>query len=279
VKRGLPLPLVPAAALAVAFLVVPLVVLVAQVSWTRLPELLTAPAALAALRLSLVCSLAATALSVLLGVPLAWLLAHGRGPGIALLRGVVTLPLVLPPVVGGLALLLALGRRGVVGRELELWTGVTLPFTTIGVIVAETFVAMPFLVVTVEGALRSADAGLEEAAATLGAGRLVVLRTVTLPMLLPSLGAGAVLAWARALGEFGATITFAGNSPGRTQTVPILVYESLEAGDLDAAVALSLVLVAVALAVLVLLRDRWLRPGAATTGSSVGRDVRQGTAA
>ncbi len=278
-KRGLPLPLVPAAALAVAFLVVPLVVLVAQVSWTRLPELLTAPAALAALRLSLVCSLAATALSVLLGVPLAWLLAHGRGPGIALLRGVVTLPLVLPPVVGGLALLLALGRRGVVGRELELWTGVTLPFTTIGVIVAETFVAMPFLVVTVEGALRSADAGLEEAAATLGAGRLVVLRTVTLPMLLPSLGAGAVLAWARALGEFGATITFAGNSPGRTQTVPILVYESLEAGDLDAAVALSLVLVAVALAVLVLLRDRWLRPGAATTGSSVGRDVRQGTAA
>ncbi len=278
-KRGLPLPLVPAAALAVAFLVVPLVVLVAQVSWTRLPELLTAPAALAALRLSLVCSLAATVLSVLLGVPLAWLLAHGRGPGIALLRGVVTLPLVLPPVVGGLALLLALGRRGVVGRELELWTGVTLPFTTIGVIVAETFVAMPFLVVTVEGALRSADAGLEEAAATLGASRLVVLRTVTLPMLLPSLGAGAVLAWARALGEFGATITFAGNSPGRTQTVPILVYESLEAGDLDAAVALSLVLVAVALAVLVLLRDRWLRPGAATTGSSVGRDVRQGTAA
>ncbi len=269
-KRGLPLPLVPAAALAVAFLVVPLVVLVAQVSWTRLPELLTAPAALAALRLSLVCSLAATALSVLLGVPLAWLLAHGRGPGIALLRGVVTLPLVLPPVVGGLALLLALGRRGVVGRELELWTGVTLPFTTIGVIVAETFVAMPFLVVTVEGALRSADAGLEEAAATLGAGRLVVLRTVTLPMLLPSLGAGAVLAWARALGEFGATITFAGNSPGRTQTVPILVYESLEAGDLDAAVALSLVLVAVALAVLVLLRDRWLRPGA-TTGPSVSR--------
>jgi molybdate transport system permease protein len=247
----------------VAFLVLPLVALVTQVEWTRLPGLLTTPAALDALRLSLVCSTAATVLSAILGVPLAWLLAHGRGPGIGLLRGVVTLPLVLPPVVGGLALLLALGRRGLAGRGLEAWTGFTLPFSTAGVIVAETFVAMPFLVVTVEGALRSADAGLEEAAATLGATRLVALRTVTLPMLLPSLGAGAVLAWARALGEFGATITFAGNSPGRTQTVPILVYESLESGDLDAAVALSLVLVAVALAVLVLLRDRWLRPGGA----------------
>ncbi len=261
-RGGLPWPLAPAAALAVAFLTLPLVALLTQVAWTRLPELLAAPAALDALRLSLVCSLAATVLSALLGVPLAWVLAHGRGPGIALLRGVVTLPLVLPPVVGGLALLLALGRRGLVGREFEVWTGFTLPFSTAGVIVAETFVAMPFLVVTVEGALRSADAGLEEAAATLGATRLVALRTVTLPMLLPSLGAGAVLAWARALGEFGATITFAGNSPGRTQTVPILVYESLEAGDLDAAVAMSLVLVVVALGVLVLLRDRWLRPGA-----------------
>ena len=263
--RGLPWPLVPAAALGVAFLAVPLLGLVTQVPWVRLPELLTAPAARDALRLSLVCATAATVLSALLGVPLAWVLAHGRGRGVALLRGVVLLPLVLPPVVGGLALLLALGRRGVVGQRLADWTGLTLPFTTAGVIVAETFVAMPFLVVTVEGALRSADAGLEEAAATLGATRLVALRTVTLPLLLPSLGAGAVLAWARALGEFGATITFAGNSPGRTQTVPILVYESLEAGDLDAAVAMSLVLVAVALGVLVLLRDRWLRPGGAAS--------------
>ncbi len=259
---GLPWVLAPAAAVAVAFLLLPLAGLATQVAWSRLPALLTTPAALDALRLSLVCSLAATVLSVLVGVPLAWVLAHGHGPGAAVLRGLVTLPLVLPPVVGGLALLLALGRRGLLGRELDMWFGVTLPFSTAGVVLAETFVAMPFLVVTVEGALRSADAGLEEAAATLGAGRLTVFRTVTLPLLLPSLGAGAVLAWARALGEFGATITFAGNSPGRTQTVPILVYESLEAGDLDAAVALSLVLVAVALAVLVLLRDRWLRPGA-----------------
>jgi molybdate transport system permease protein len=268
--RALPWPLVPVAAIAVAFLVLPLVALLTAVDWTRLPALLTEPAALDALRLSLVCSTAATVLSLLLGVPLAWLLALGRGPVIAVLRGVVTLPLVLPPVVGGLALLLALGRRGLVGRELAEWTGLTLPFSTAAVVVAETFVAMPFLVVTVEGALRSADAGLEEAAATLGATRLVALRTVTLPMLLPSLGAGAVLAWARALGEFGATITFAGNLPGRTQTVPILVYESLESGDVDAAVALSLVLVAVALGVLVLLRDRWLRPGAAPDPAGAG---------
>jgi molybdate transport system permease protein len=268
--RALPWPLVPAAAIAVAFLVLPLAALLTEVEWTRLPALLTEPAALDALRLSLVCSTAATVLSALLGVPLAWLLALGRGPAIAVLRGVVTLPLVLPPVVGGLALLLALGRRGLAGRELAELTGLTLPFSTAAVIVAETFVAMPFLVVTVEGALRSADAGLEEAAATLGATRLVALRTVTLPLLLPSLGAGAVLAWARALGEFGATITFAGNTPGRTQTVPILVYESLEAGDVDAAVALSLVLVAVALVVLVLLRDRWLRPGATPDPTGAG---------
>ena len=260
--QGLPWPIAAAAAIAVAFLVLPLVALLTEVEWTRLPGLLIEPAALDALRLSLDCSTAATVLSAVLGVPLAWLLAHGTGRRVAVLRGVVTLPLVLPPVVGGLALLLALGRRGLAGRGLEAWTGLTLPFSMAGVVVAETFVAMPFLVVTVEGALRSVDAGLEEAAATLGATRLVAMRTVTLPMLLPSLGAGAVLAWARALGEFGATITFAGNSPGRTQTVPILVYESLESGDLDAAVALSLVLVAVALAVLVLLRDRWLRPGA-----------------
>jgi molybdate transport system permease protein len=263
--QRLPWPLAPFAAVAVAFLALPLVGLVGQVPWGRLPELVTSPEALAALRLSLVCSLSATLASAVLGVPLAWVLAHGGGPAVALLRGLVTLPLVLPPVVGGLALLLTFGRRGVVGHELDAWFGVALPFTTAGVIVAETFVAMPFLIVTVEGAFRSADAGLEEAAATLGATRLTILRTVTLPLLLPSLGAGAVLTWARALGEFGATITFAGNFPGTTQTLPLLVYEQLESGDLDGAVALSLVLVVVALAVLVLLRDRWLRPGGSST--------------
>jgi molybdate transport system permease protein len=181
----------------------------------------------------------------------------------ALLRALVTLPLVLPPVVGGVALLLAFGRNGVVGRLLDTWFGVTLPFTTAGVIVAETFVAMPFLIVTVEGALRSSDMGLEEAAATLGASRFTVFRRVTLPLIGPSLLAGSVLCWARALGEFGATITFAGNFPGTTQTMPLAVYNALET-DPEAAIALSLVLLAVAVIILAALRDRWLRRGGAT---------------
>jgi molybdate transport system permease protein len=254
-------PVAPFAAVGVALLGLPIVGLVGEAPWGRMPQLLTSEGAVAALRLSLLCSLSATVVSAVLGVPLAWVLAHGRGPLVALLRGVVTLPLVLPPVVGGVALLLTFGRNGLVGRPLHEATGFALPFTTPGVVVAETFVAMPFLVVTVESAFRSADTALEEAAATLGAARLVVLRTVTLPLLLPSLGAGVVLTWARALGEFGATITFAGNLSGTTQTLPLYVYGLLEAGDVDGAVGMSLVLVVVALAVLLLLRDRWLRPG------------------
>ena len=166
----------------------------------------------------------------------------------------------LPPVVGGVALLLAFGRQGVLGRPLDALTGVTLPFTTAGVVVAETFVAMPFLVVTVEGAFRAADRGYEEAAATLGASRLTVFRRVTLPLVGPSLVAGTVLCWARALGEFGATITFAGSFPGRTQTMPLAVYLALQS-DPEAAIALSLVLLLVSVAVLGGLRDRWLRAG------------------
>jgi molybdate transport system permease protein len=158
------------------------------------------------------------------------------------------------------ALLLAFGRLGVVGRYLDLWFGFTLPFTTLGVIVAEAFVAMPFLVVTVEGAFRSLDRGYEEAAATLGASRFTTFRRVTLALVGPSLVAGSVLCWARALGEFGATITFAGNFPGRTQTMPLAVYLAMES-DPDAAIALSLVLLLVSVAVLALLRDRWLRTG------------------
>jgi molybdate transport system permease protein len=254
-------PLAPFAVIGVALLALPVVGLVGAAPWSRMPELLRSDGAVEALRLSLVCSLSATVASVVLGVPLAWVLAHGRGPLMGLLRGVVTLPLVLPPVVGGIALLLTFGRNGLVGRWLYEATGFALPFTTAGVVVAETFVAMPFLVVTVESAFRSADAGLEEAAATLGASRLTVLRTVTVPLLLPSLGAGVVLTWARALGEFGATITFAGNLPGTTQTLPLLVYGLLESGDIDGAVGMSLVLVVVALGVLLLLRDRWLRRG------------------
>jgi molybdate transport system permease protein len=250
------------ASIAVLFLVLPLLGLLVRAPWRGLGRILGENQVADALRLSLVCATAATALSLAFGVPLAWVLARGRFPGRRLLRTLVTLPLVLPPVVGGVALLLAFGRRGIVGRHLDAWFGFTLPFTTWGVVVAETFVAMPFLVVTVEGAFRTADRGYEEAAATLGASRLTVFRRVTLPLIRPSLVAGCVLCWARALGEFGATITFAGNFPGRTQTMPIAVYLALES-DPPAAIALSLVLLAVSVAVLLGLRDRWLNTGAA----------------
>jgi molybdate transport system permease protein len=258
--RGVPLFIAAPALVGFAFLVLPLVGLLIRAPWRGLGGLLSDSQVVTALRLSLECASAATAVSLVLGVPLAWVLARVRIPGMGLLRALVMLPLVLPPVVGGVALLLAFGRNGVLGRYLDQWFGVTLPFTTPGVIVAETFVAMPFLVVTVEGALRSADQGLEEAAASLGASRLTVFRRVTLPLIGPSLIAGAVLCWARALGEFGATITFAGNFPGTTQTMPLAVYNALET-DPEAAIALSLVLLLVAIIVLAALRERWLRPG------------------
>ena len=255
-----PVPVAFLASVGVAFLAIPLVGLLITTPWGQLPELLTSPVALQALRLSLVTSLSATALAVLVGVPLAWVLARARVPGRTFIRALVTLPLVLPPVVGGVALLLAFGRRGIIGQYLYDWFGVQLPFSTAGVIMAEAFVAMPFLVITVEGALRSADPRFEEAAATLGARRWTVLRRVTLPLIGPALLAGTILAWARALGEFGATITFAGNLPGVTQTLPLAVYSALDT-DRDAAIALSLVLLVASLAVLLLLRDRYLRGG------------------
>jgi molybdate transport system permease protein len=248
------------AAVAVAFLLLPLAGLLVRAPWRSLPALLRDPLVREALRLSLLSASLATALSLLVGVPLAWVLARTRLPGRSLLRALVTLPLVLPPVVGGVALLLALGRRGIVGRYLDAWFGVTIPFSTAAVVLAETFVAMPFLVITVEGALRAADIRYEEASATLGASRWVTFRRVTLPLIAPSVLAGAVLCWARALGEFGATITFAGNFPGTTQTMPIAVYIALET-DPDAAIALSLVLLVVSIAILTALRDRIVRTG------------------
>ncbi|MFJ9048060.1 molybdate ABC transporter permease subunit [Streptomyces sp. NPDC102347] len=256
--RGVPLALLAPALLGLAFLLVPLLALVVRAPWSGLPEQVTSPAVWDALRLSMVCATTATALSLLVGVPLAWLLARTDFPGRGLVRALVTLPLVLPPVVGGVALLLALGRNGIVGRWLDAWFGVTLPFTTAGVVLAETFVALPFLVISVEGTLRAADPRFEEAAATLGASRFTAFRRVTLPLIAPGVAAGAVLAWARALGEFGATITFAGNFPGRTQTMPLAVYLALQ-NDPAAAIALSLVLLAVSVAVLAGLRDRWMR--------------------
>ena len=252
-----PAPLLIPAALGVAFLVLPLVGLVLRAPWSAIGPSLAEPEVGQALRLSLLSATLATLLSLLLGVPLAWVLARARIRGRSVLRALITVPLVLPPVVGGVALFLVLGRQGIVGRWLFEQFDVTIPFTTTAVVIAETFVAMPFLVISVEGALRAADARFEDVAATLGADRWTTFRKVTLPLVAPGVAAGAVLCWARALGEFGATITFAGNFPGTTQTMPLAVYLALQR-DPEAAIVLSLVLLAVSLATLLLLRDRWL---------------------
>jgi molybdate transport system permease protein len=246
---------------AVAFVLLPLAGVLWRAPWTGLGPELASPAVRTTLRLSLVCSLSATVLAVVLGVPLAWVLARVEFPGRRLVRALTLLPMVFPPVVGGVALLLAFGRRGLVGGLLFDWFGVRLPFTTAGAVVAETFVAMPFLVITAEAAFRSLDGAYEEAARTLGATRWTVFRRVTVPLARPGLMAGVALCWARALGEFGATITFAGNTPGRTQTIPLQVYLLIESGRLESAIVLSLVLLAVSVAVLVGLRDRWLFAG------------------
>jgi molybdate transport system permease protein len=256
VNRRAPWALVLPALVALAFLVLPVAGLLVRAPWSTLGTRLAQPEILDALRLSVVCATLATVVCLILGVPLAWVLARVSFPGRRLVRALVTVPLVLPPVVGGVALLLALGRNGLVGQWLYRWFGVSLPFTTPGVVVAEAFVALPFLVISVEGALRAADLRYEDAAATLGASRWTTFRRVTLPLIAPGIGAGAVLCWARALGEFGATITFAGNFPGRTQTMPLAVYLALE-NDPQAAIVLSLVLLAVSVVVLAGLRGRW----------------------
>jgi molybdate transport system permease protein len=242
--------------IAVAFFLLPLVGLLWRAPWTALPRLLSEREIRAAIELSLISSLWATLLSILFGLPLAWLLARAEFFGRSFVRGLTTLPLVLPPVVGGVALLLALGRVGLLGRWLDSAFGASLFGTVPGVVIAETFVAMPFLVLSVEAALRAMDRRYESAAATLGASRWLIFSRITVPMIAPALGAGAVLSWARALGEFGATITFAGNLPGTTQTIPLAVYSQLQR-EPGGAIALSLVLVAISLVVLVWLRDRW----------------------
>lgn len=250
--------LVVLAGLCALFFVLPLAGLVARTPWSSTLSVVSNPEVQMALKLSLVCSLASTAMAAVLGVPLAWALARVRFPGKNLLRGITTLPMVLPPVVGGVALLLAFGRRGLVGQPIADLTGLGLTFTTAGVIVAEAFVSMPFLIITVEAGLRSMDVRFEDAARTLGAGRWTVFRRVTVPLIGPSLAAGAVLAWSRALGEFGATITFAGSFPGTTQTAPLAIYNDLDSGQLPSAIMLSLVMIVVSLAVLVGLRGRYL---------------------
>ena len=261
-RAPVPLPLLLPAAVGTAFLVLPVIGLLVRAPWATLGPRLAAPGVGEALRLSLISATLATLVSMLLGVPLAWVLARSGIRGRPILRALVTVPLVLPPVVGGVALFLVLGRQGIVGSWLDDAFGITIPFTTTAVVIAETFVAMPFLVISVEGALRAADARFEDVAATLGASRWTTFRRVTLPLVSPGIAAGAVLCWARALGEFGATITFAGNFPGTTQTMPLAVYLALQR-DPDAAIVLSLVLLAVSLATLLLLRDRWLGRGTA----------------
>ena len=230
----------------------------ARIPWGRLGEIYTSDIVVDALVLSLLASLGATLISAVVGVPLAWVLARIDFRGKTLVRALVLLPLVMPPVVGGAALLFALGRRGVIGEPLYDATGLVLPFSMGGAILAGTFIAMPFLVITVEAALRNLDPRYEGAAATLGASRWTVLRRITIPLIAPSLAAGLALTWARAFGEFGATITFAGNLQGRTQTLPLAVFVALES-DRETAVAISLLMVIVSLTVLVALRDRWWR--------------------
>lgn len=255
--RRVPVPLAVPALAAVVFLLVPLAGVLAHTPWRTLGERLAAPAVREALGLSLVVSVWALALSLLLGVPLAWVLARVDFPGKPLVRVLVMLPMVLPPTVAGVALLQGFGRHGLLGGVLADRFGVSLPFSTAGAVVAAAFVAMPFLVIGLEGALAGLHPRYEETAASLGAAPLRAFLTVTVPMVGPGLVAGAALCWARALGEFGATITFAGNLPGTTQTLPLQVYLLLQ-NDPEGAVAVSLLLLVTAAAVLVALRGRWL---------------------
>lgn len=241
-----------------SFILVPLLALLLRVEWGELATHLSRPVVGQSLRLSAVTTSATMVLVWLLGTPLAWLLARSESRLTAWARALVTVPLVLPPVVGGVALLMAWGRRGVVGGPLEAWFGITVPFTTVAVVMAELFVALPFYVVAVEGAMRGLDRRYDDVAATLGSGPVRTFVAVVLPMVLPGIAAGSALAWARALGEFGATITFAGSFPGRTQTAPLGVYAALER-DPQAALALSVVMLTVSVLVLGALRTRWLR--------------------
>ncbi|TVR23198.1 MAG: molybdate ABC transporter permease subunit [Ilumatobacter sp.] len=265
-RDRLPLPALVLAVLAVAFFAAPFLGLLWRAPWGSTWSVITSEVVQRALWLSVRTSLISMVLSVVFGVPLAWMLARIDFPGRSLVRALTMLSMVLPPVVGGVALFFSFGRRGLFGQYLDQWFGITLPFTTSAVVIAQTFVAMPFLVLTVEAALRQLDRRFEDAARTLGASRWYVFRRVTLPSIRPALIAGAVLAWARALGEFGATITFAGNFPGTTQTMPLATYLALETNP-DEALIISLVLIAVSFSVLIGLRERWLGGG---TGPGAG---------
>ena len=252
-----PLLLLVPAALAVLLLTMPLVAMLVALDWRTLPDQLASPALRSALWLSVTTSTAAMLVCLVLGLPLAWVLARVDFRGRKLVRVLVTVPMVLPPVVAGVALRTAFGRSGLFGEPLLVATGFAFPFTAWGVVLAHIFVSLPFVVLSIEGSLRSADPEYDAAAATLGASRWTTFRRVTIPLSWPGIAAGMVLGWARSLGEFGATITFNGNYPGRTQTMPTLIYVTRQS-DQDAALTMSLVMLVVSIAVLLLLRDRWL---------------------
>ncbi|MFZ0322851.1 MAG: ABC transporter permease [Actinomycetes bacterium] len=253
-----PVSLLVLASVGLLFVALPVLALVLRTPWSRVTDSLADPVVLDALRLSMISAFGAALVAAVVGIPIAWVLARTDFAGRSVLRALVLVPLVLPPVVGGVALLLAFGPRGILGPALE-QLGIVLPFTTAATVVAAAFVALPFLVLSVEGALTGADGRYEDVAATLGAGRLRTFVSVTLPMVAPSIAAGLVLAWARALGEFGATITFAGNLPGVTQTMPLAVYQMLPV-DPDGSLTLSMLLLAISVGVVIGMRNRWL-PG------------------
>jgi molybdate transport system permease protein len=254
-----PAVVIPPALVGVLFLLLPTVALLVRTPWNRLGSIYRDQHVWTALRLSIESSLEATGIAIVLGVPLAWVLARVQLPGIGVLRAVVTIPLVLPPVFGGIALFDAFGRNGMLGQPIHDTLGRDLPFTFAGIVIAEAFVAMPFLVVTVEAAFRIADRGVEEAAATLGASRSRIFLRVTVPLILPAILLGAVLCWARALGEFGATLLFGGNHEGTTRTLPTAALTAFSTNPADAP-ALAVPLMLVALIVLATMRDRWIRP-------------------
>lgn len=254
---GIPRLLYLPAALGFTLLVLPIIGLLIRADWPRVPAAITSTEALSALGLSLKTATTATILCTVVGVPLALVIARSAPRIAGLLRALTTLPLVMPPLVGGIALLYLLGRNGLVGSALELAFGIRIPFTTAAVVIAQSFVALPFLVISVEGALRTAGTRFETVAATLGASRWMVFRRITLPLVLPGLISGTVLCFARALGEFGATALFAGNAAGITRTMPLAIYTAFNGAGVsqDSAVALSLLLIVVAIAILLLLRS------------------------
>ena len=245
------------AVLGAVFVALPVLGIIVRMPWSSAWDTVASGPVRSAAWVSLETSVIAAVVATVVGVPLAWVLARSAGRTVAFVRSVVITPMVLPPVVAGIALLAVFGRRGIIGQSLNDWWGISIPFTRTAVVMAQVFVSLPFLVLAVESAFRQLDAGLEDAARTLGASPWRVFTTVALPGARGAIGAGVALAWARSLGEFGASITFAGSFPGRTQTLPMSVYE-LVSTDYPQALALSFVMLAVAVVIIASLRGRWM---------------------